>query len=66
MTSENDSVVARSSNGETSFINHVPRSREQREALLDKDKLEKRRLEVSWNEAKAQTRVKATIVATMS
>ena len=31
---------------ETSFINHVPRTREERDAMRDKDKLEKSRLEV--------------------
>ena len=36
----------RSYKDETSFINHVPKTREEREALRDKDKLEKVRLEV--------------------
>ncbi|QDZ24368.1 hypothetical protein HOP50_13g69060 [Chloropicon primus] len=35
----------RSYKEETSFINHVPKTREEREALRDKDKLEKVRLE---------------------
>ena len=35
----------RSGKEEASFINHVPRTREEREAMRDKDKLEKSRLE---------------------
>lgn len=36
-----DAAFERSYKDETSFINHVPKTREEREALRDKDKLEK-------------------------
>ena len=41
-----DAAFERSYKEETSFINHKPKTREEREALRDKDKLEKDRLQV--------------------
>ena len=54
-----DAAFERSYKDETSFINHVPKTREEREALRDKDKLEKGRLEVGWTPRSVEPRAES-------
>ena len=54
-----DAAFERSYKVETSFINHVPKTREEREALRDKDKLEKGRLEVGWTPRSVEPRAES-------
>ena len=54
-----DAAFERSYKDETSFINHVPKTRQEREALRDKDKLEKGRLEVGWTPRSVEPRAES-------
>lgn len=44
------------------FINHVPRTREEREAKRDKDKLEKKRLQVGRSNPRTPLRSRSVDV----